>query len=432
MATTQYWLAQWLDANEVHNDWEIEHALRSKTGRQSLHAALHLAGHRMFECPNPEPLNVGQSNEAIVAGRRLDLSGAVSCFAFDCLRRAVDSTFKRIWHYFDQIVVEGLSPLSVMESLNTLDEDDHYWIFAKIYNHARLFLYLREIGAEPFVIFSDKTFKFCQQHWEEYAKHLGITLPTESQLGKVIGKVVDSSNFKINQTADSWQASVTGEYFDEPFEGNFAMAPTPEFLARLIVSNFSSARILDVGLARRLSLPLVEPMTTPWISQRKSSRTPPEEWEVGIELNLPVFNSLTTKDFLQLRKDEQLNFEIFRGALRTMIRNQLNKNQKGPPGEVAGIIEENLQQELRVIKKKVHNNRMALVKKTAVNLSIGTVATSIGDLASIPLWIAGGIATLGSAIPLAPAIHKYIDDNNSAKMPDLYFLWQADKKSRHR
>ena len=66
----------------------------------------------------PEPTEL---SDAIVAGRKLDLSGTASCPIYDCLRRNVDATFRRIWHYFDQIVVEGIAPQWLAQEITRTD-----------------------------------------------------------------------------------------------------------------------------------------------------------------------------------------------------------------------------------------------------------------------------------------------------------------------
>ncbi len=106
MTASHYWLAQWLDENEIHSEWELEHALSSKSGVKGLLDSVFSAGQKVqageVEYPDSDALG-----DSIVAGRKLDLSGRESCPSYGCMRQQIDSTFKRVWHYFDQIVVEG-------------------------------------------------------------------------------------------------------------------------------------------------------------------------------------------------------------------------------------------------------------------------------------------------------------------------------------
>lgn len=106
MATSRYWLAQWLDDNDIRHDWEIDHVLNSKSGRRNCLNTIREAS-QQTQPEVTQNTDLSQLSDSIVAGRRLDLSGTVSCSSYGCLRKDIDSSFKRLWHYFDRIVVEG-------------------------------------------------------------------------------------------------------------------------------------------------------------------------------------------------------------------------------------------------------------------------------------------------------------------------------------
>jgi hypothetical protein len=168
--------------------------------------------------------------------------------------------------------------------------------------------------------------------------------------------------------------------------------------------------ILDVSVARRLTLPLVEPVSLPWISRpyRNGNKRKADD-DAVIRVGLPVFDSLSTKDFLKLREDERPAFETFRAELRNAIQSEIAENPSNPPAAIAkSIHNEYLRPGLAGIEQRIRSRRSALIKKTAVNLTIGTSAIAIGAIAGMPL-IGEGVAALG-ALPLAQIIHKYIDD----------------------
>jgi hypothetical protein len=78
--------------------------------------------------------------------------------------------------------------------------------------------YLREIGAERFVVFAPKSFSFCQEHWQQHARDLGLAMAfDESQYDKTVRKIVKTSEFIIREGApDGWHATITGRYFEQP------------------------------------------------------------------------------------------------------------------------------------------------------------------------------------------------------------------------
>jgi hypothetical protein len=434
MTASHYWLAQWLDENEIHSEWEIDHALNSESCFNNLLETIFKVSQEPRAIPPPSELN-----DSIVAGRKLDLSGVASCPVYECLREGIDSTFKRVWHYFDQIVVEGISPGWLAEDIRTSDKNNFPFIMRRIHDQARLILYLRETGAEQFVIFAPKSHAFCHEHWQQHARDLGLAAAVDdSQHDKLVKKIIKTSKFDIKKgRLNRWRVTVTGKYFDEPETGLFFFPkgkndpPTYDEIVCSIISNRATAMISDVSLSRQLSLPLFEPTGLPWISQPYRDNRKSAENSAVIRIGLPVFDNLTTRDFLTLREDERPEFEAFRAALRRAIQTQVAENPSRSPGDMARSIEsEYLRPGLADIERQIKRRRSAMIKKTSVNLAIGTSAAAIGAITSMPLLVEG-IAALGSAIPLAPIMHKFIDDGESIKMSELYFLWQAKKKGGH-
>jgi hypothetical protein len=441
MTASHYWLAQWLDENEIHSEWEIDHALSSKSGVEGLTESVFRASQEIEEgrARYPSPNIFGDS---IVAGSKIDLSGKVSCPSYGCMKEVIDTSFKRLWHYFDQIVVEGLAPHQLVYEIRNAATEDFPNIINRMREQARLLLYFREIGAERSVIFAPKTGALGD--WRQNARDLGLAIIDESLDDRTILKVVESSTFNITEVgSDSpeWDIVVRGKYFTGPEYNNFHVRkaktsgdppPTPEQVTRWIIRRRAMEMTQDVSLAQHLSLPLVEPVNLPWISQPyPDGNKRRAEGDAVIRIALPVFNSLTTKDFLKLREDERPSFEIFRTELRKAVEGEIAQNSSNPPAVIAQSIQnEYLRPGLACIEQQVRSRRSALIKKTAVNLTIGTTAAAIGAITGMPLLVEG-FAALGSAIPLAPIIHKYIDDGEPIKLDKFYFLWQAEKQAEH-
>jgi hypothetical protein len=438
MTMTQYWLAQWLDDNEVNSDWGIDHLMHSEQARKVLVETIQRVAHDQNQGQYQYP-DRSELGDSIVAGRRLDLSTALTCPVYECLRQSIDSAFKRVWHYFDRIIVEGLSPGVLAEELRSSDSTNQGHTFMRIREQARLVLYLRQIGADRYTIFTRKSFAFCQQHWLEHAKALGIgDALDDSRHEKIIRKLISSSKFDISQAEpDLWVVGLSGTVFPQP--DNLLIVsqdpPTPESIAHGLVAQYATAMISDVGLARQLTLPLIEPTSVPWKPPRTTKKSAqPSAEEVALHLRLPVFDHLSTRDFIKMREDHQSEFEAYRSALRNAIRERLDsRKDSSSAAEIAGRIEqEYLRPGLADIERRVSGSRKALVKKTAVDLTVGTIATTVSTMASIPLMITSGVMAVGGAVQLVPMINKYIEDRSAIQMSDLYFLWQAEKEAKHK
>jgi len=72
-------------------------------------------------------------------------------------------------------VVEGLDPIVLKENIKSAStpyELTH--LLDSAIDQARLVLYLRETGAEKYTIFLGKPHAFCEDHWLEHARELGI------------------------------------------------------------------------------------------------------------------------------------------------------------------------------------------------------------------------------------------------------------------
>jgi hypothetical protein len=110
------------------------------------------------------------------------------------------------------------------------------------------------------------------------------------------------------------------------------------------------------------------------------------------------------------------------------------ENANKSAAEVAQSVEnEVLRPHLAEIESRLKTNRKALIKKSGVSISIGASAATVAALSAVPLMIGGGIAALGAAVPLAPLMHKYIEEKDvSIPMDEFYFLWSINKAKHHR
>ena len=412
---SHYWLARWIDECEIRNAEDIEHCLNAHTTAQKLVESI------VSECKAaPRSSPEVQVQNGAVAGRRVDLSGVMGCQAYECQRKIIDASFGSIFHYFDSIVVEGLSSY---RALSMARQNAELFVHS-IYQHARTFLYLREIGAEPFLIFTEKP-DFCEQHFNENADELHVFSPFEkADKAKLVGLILRTSTFDIKQTELGWHFTVDSPLFQEPvttyIEGG--KKPTKKSIAEDVARLYSFALVTDVFTSRLFRLPLADSGAAAWLAKedRQNRLT---EADVALHLELPVLDRLDLRTFLKLREDEREAFESFRVALSAAISNQLSKD--GAADQTAdAVVKQFVAPGLAEIERKATSSRRLLTKKGTLDFSVGTAAAVIGLTESIPLVLTVSAAAIAAALGV---VHANINERETIRLSDCYFLWRAKK-----
>src|SRR5688572_17107773 len=138
----QYWLSHWMDRHSITSIAGARAALQCGSARDD---AIHIAATYL-------PVDAcAPSGPIILAGRALDLSGDLDVYAWDIMRRRVDTLFKRVWHYFDKVIIVGADARHFAERWTDKAKFDE-----RLLLFVQLILYLREIGAEDLVLFVQK------------------------------------------------------------------------------------------------------------------------------------------------------------------------------------------------------------------------------------------------------------------------------------
>jgi hypothetical protein len=135
----KYWVFEWLDRHRISSVRAVRLLLANPVAFDDLRQAADKAISQFGKMP---PLG-----EAVLAGRGIDLSGQLDCFAPDWRKQQAHRLFNKVWHYFDRIVIED----SIAHEM-ALHRDDvrvPKWLLA----HLEVLLYLRQIGAEPLLVF---------------------------------------------------------------------------------------------------------------------------------------------------------------------------------------------------------------------------------------------------------------------------------------
>lgn len=422
-----YWIARWIDEYEVQHRNDVA---------------------RLFNFPGPvarlaelakEAQTSGQNQrdlpaDSVLAGAGIDLAGTITCSQFECQKKAIDNAYGRIWHYFDNIVVEGCNPKQFAQHLSTLPKRLHADLAHEIGNDVETFLYLRSIGAEKYLVFRPKPLAFCNHHFTVHAREFGMdTLLDEDSINKVISRLADEADISTHWRKGVWRYWITHPFFSEPASGQIVRAkkkkPSPdEFVARTF-REYSTALIADVACAKQLGVPLARAVTASWL-QPSANNSKPTDGEVSLHLKLPFLDGITTGDIIKLREDEQAHFLAFRSALSAAIREQVDKLGSASPQEVAhSVTRQYIEPALADIERRLRANSRVLAGKAGTSAALSLAGASVGLVSSLPLIVAAGVAAMGTVLP---HVHKYFEERRDVQLSDMYFLWKLKNlQGRH-
>lgn len=412
--SNRYWLARWIDECAIQSEGDMERCLTTQSSVQKIIQLI------MAETSDPLTFTQIRVSGGAIAGRGVDLSGMLTCQAYECQRKIIDNSFVSILHYFDSIVVEGLSPHRAL----TFARHDPSAFAHSILEHGKTLLYLREIGAEPFVIFVEKP-GLCEHHFNEGADRLRVfSAFDKSDNEKLVSRILRTSAFDIREVDGGHWVRVDGPLFQEPvtYLLKDSQKPTKKSLADYVAKLYSGSLVTDAFTAGLFNLPLAEAGSAAWLL-KGHRRAQPTEADVAIQLNLPVLDRLDLGSFLKLREDEREAFESFRTALTAAISEQLSKKSTATQA-AAAVVKEFVAPSLAEIERRAASSRRVLLRKSALDFSVGTAATIVGLTASIPLVLTGTAAAVAASLDV---VHKYIDTRDSVRLSDCYFLWRAKR-----
>jgi hypothetical protein len=115
----------------------------------------------------------------------------------------------------------------------------------------------------------------------------------------------------------------------------------------------------------------------------------------------------------------------FRYSLRTAIKERLRESDATDPKEIAQEIRRDvIDPALNKIERTLNGARSALLRKGAVSVGVGMLATTCGLLTANPLLIGTGF---GTAMTTIAHVNKYIEEARDVSLSDMYFLWRAQK-----
>jgi hypothetical protein len=424
-----YWLADWADELGVATADDVDRVFQDRVFvTESLKRAVEPARSDVSE-----PI---AGDRSIVAGASLDLSGTVTCNHEACLRSQVDDLFGRVWHYFDQIVVTGINPKSVdfKEKKGAVRKASSLSGLEWISPHVKTLLYIRSAGAEDMLIFRPKTHA-CAVHLPALAEMSGLDRLVDQrqeyvehlrQAEKLLhGRAIFDGNI--------WKVSVMNPYTGMIVDVGFRLPKTAskkmirQRAAEMIWHENADSLASDVLAARRCNAPLA--LTQDFqVELLEPNRARPSEGEVAFEMALPVLEHMPLAEIVRVREEEALQFDAFRKALRTAIKDRLATASDETATQLAReIADDVITPALNDISRRLDVAQTALSRKAAIHAVMGSAITTVGLLAGAPLVLTAGIGALGLALPV---VDQYFDARKEVEMNDMYFLWRQEERHR--
>ncbi|MEV6276252.1 hypothetical protein [Nocardia sp. NPDC051832] len=423
--SNQFWLLDWMDSCGIERPLDLAKAVGDRARFREL------CEKAESDCDNrgEDP----RTNNPVVAGRGVDLSGELIGASGTDLITEVDTVFGMTWHYFDEIIVEGLA---ARRFTRMIDNADYRLARRRVISHGRLLMHLRRIGALDSVVFRQKPDP-CITHGSD-----GSVLE-----GAGLNRIMDDRESIVQVLADGKLHQVREECafhllyrYEHPLVGiRTGVVEKPRAgatetqlkvsIAESIFGLFATYASADAASAAELSAPLAvaSPILESILSSGSSSRgvqSTGVAGSVAIEIGLPVLYGVSAADLLKIRQDEADSFERFRKALRTAINEAIDDPDRfvGSSAAAAVIVDETIVPALHDIDQRLSVAGKAMVKKSGANVTVGVALAIVGLISGIPLLLPAGIA-LGTGVP---GVHmaRYLDQKGEIELSDMYFLWK--------
>jgi hypothetical protein len=369
---------------------------------------------------------VAAPERTLVAGRGLDLSGDLDCRAWKCRQKQVDQVFRRMWHYFDRVVIVGAHQTELPPDLET---EDNFFAADAVASDLRLMMYLVEIGAADIVELRHKA-PPCTVHVAEHANEAGIpdALTAVDDLTPTLAAEADMD---YNRHDDHFHYALTHPLFEHTIWGVAfpknpritADAKIRDAIARSAVERHLAYLSSDVAAARQLGCPLGSTIRLHQHMLGAPVALADPVPAALYQLELPVLDNIDVATLLELRASEQEHFDRFRDSLRTAVRSRIEAAPDADTHTIAREVQEDvIEPALNDIRLRLKTAEAALNRKRKLPTAVGALLTGCGVLSGQPLLVAAGLSTCA---PLFSAAARFEDDRREVELSEMYFLWRA-------
>jgi hypothetical protein len=319
----QYWVFDWFDSMGITDLKGVDRALGATGAVTELRRAANAN-----EPHSRAPLTLG--GVRILAGKVIDLSGALDCLGWECRLRQVDHLLSRVWIYFDEIVLsdwmtERLCSLK-SSRLNAHQRDT-------LLSDLKVLFVLWRSGAAPYLRFRMKP-HVCQVHWPERIRKLQLSdmeVAALSAVPQVASTAAISFEACPHGTSNCVHYSVSHPLFentvwgsfrsDSVFDSDFNMAA-----ARSAIKNHFDQLVADIWAARHYETSLG---CTVESHQRFLQKAAEDRESIAFDLELPFLAGIEYRTLFRLRTAESKHSLRFRDSLRKAFDERLRMSRGG-------------------------------------------------------------------------------------------------------
>jgi hypothetical protein len=375
------------------------------------------------------PTSVKNEN-AIIAGRGLDLTGKLECGTSTCRQRQVNELFRKAWHYFDWIVVDDAVSHQVLSHWEETVVNPKKSLLSDI----EVLLYLRKIGAENLVEFRQKP-NVCLKHWRLHASQAGLNSVLDAS-EKFVAQLAKEAQIHVRPHSRGMSSYLFSHpNFEVPVPGQIKLGgvrgkPTDKVrkaVVRDVLRFYIPHLTADITAAKSLGVPLG---CTNWLHGEllSTASISPTIANVAFNLDLPILQGVSVETLVKVRNDEYESFQRFRDSIRLAVKERLKADPSARTAELSEQIRlDVIEPELRRIRDRLAAAERAIAKKSVIGIVMGALVTTCGIMAGlpIPVSIAAGVGTASTTE--TGAATKYLEEKQQAALSDMYFLWKAVK-----
>jgi len=418
-----YWLLQWLRTVKSRSRADLIRVLESKK---------EIARLQRLAADARSPAR-GPMKRAVVAGRGADMSEH-GCMTPACRRHQIDDTFRRVWFYFDEVVLADCQARERILNWDKLEKRDRQILLA----HISDLVYLDRIGASNLAVFAGEPLVAVNSVTLQGEPHLKGLLPSgESLVRRLLreGKLTalplgidpqypSRAGIQIEHAA----LEVDARWLYDPMEN---LGLSEHELKAVAVSKSVMTDVAfaarDIRIGRTFSAP-VGSFNQLSNELLRGTSGPTGAAAVALAMDLPVLRQIPVSALIDVRNAEGDAFERFRIAVRKAVAERAAV-QSGPEHISKQIYEDLIEPALFGIRTRLQAAQATLGKKAGTGAVLGTLATTCGLLAGagVPVAVVAGIAALSAS--LGPAAAANIDKRAEIAQDDMYFLWLAAQHS---
>lgn len=419
----QDWVLAWMNDLGIRSFTSLHSHLGDFTSRTALID-------RAEEASEESPVFPEVGDYSVLASRQADMSYDVSCAHWDCQGPALEQLLRSTCHYFDKVVVRGLSPQMIVEWIR---DGAGVTAMAIMQSYAETLLHLKESGGLHLLEFAQKHYP-CPYHWEMHLEEAGLS-HIRSAAPEVIDELMNNGELvHFGRNADgAWSFEFRHPFFQVPLiarvpmEGDLDPTVDRERIAAEGAFQYLAAWLVsDVRTAQQARIPLAG------VSNWLPAAVPNDDiGEVALRLRIPVLEGAPIRELLAIREHEAASFRRFRDAVRLALKELTAQRDEGTGAAAIAqqVVADVIQPALHDIERKLEVAKKVLGRKTAVSAGVGSAMVLTGFVATMPLLVPAGIA---AGLTSLAHYNSHVDNKRDVELSDMYFLWQVAQRVGHR